>query len=105
MGYYIVTRAKDDGTFDLVKIDAKTNQETIVGNVADAQYPNGRESDEIVAERNRGFRNDKLAETDWWGNSDVTMTEAQRSYRAALRDLPTHSNWPNLSDSDWPTKP
>ena len=46
----------------------------LVGNVADAQYPNGRESDEIVAERNRGFRNDKLAETDWYKPSSTTMT-------------------------------
>ena len=105
MGAYTITRAKADGTFDLVKINAKTNEETIVGNVTDAQYPNGRESDEVVAERNRGFRNNKLAETDWWANSDVTMTEAQRAYRVALRDLPTHSNWPNLTDDDWPTEP
>jgi len=27
------------------------------------------------------------------------------TYRQALRDLPTHENWPNLEDADWPTKP
>ena len=27
------------------------------------------------------------------------------TYRQALRDLPTHDNWPNLGDDDWPTKP
>lgn len=105
MGSYTITQAKDDGTFDLVEIDLKTNQETIVGNVSDAQYPNGQESNDEVAERNRVFRNDRLTETDWWANSDVTMTEAQRTYRQALRDLTSHANWPNLSDSDWPTKP
>ena len=105
MGSYTITRAKDDGTFDLVEIDLKTNQETIVGNVSDAQYPNGQESNDEVAERNRMFRNDRLTETDWWANSDVTMTEAQRTYRQALRDLTSHANWPNLNDSDWPTKP
>ena len=46
-----------------LKIDTKTNEETIIGNVTDAQYPNGRESDDEVSERNRSFRNDKLAET------------------------------------------
>jgi len=105
MGSYTVTRAKDDGTFDLVEIDLKTNQETIVGNVSDAQYPNGRESNDEVAARNRSFRNERLAETDWWAGSDVTMTEAQRTYRQALRDLTSHANWPHLNDSDWPTKP
>jgi len=105
MGSYTITRAKDDGTFDLVEIDLKTNQETIVGNVSDAQYPNGQESNDEVAERNRMFRNDRLTETDWWANSDVTITEAQRTYRQALRDLTSHANWPHLNDSDWPTKP
>jgi len=33
------------------------------------------------------------------------MTSAQTTYRTALRDLPTHSNWPHLEDDDWPTKP
>ena len=27
MGAYTITRAKDDGTYDLVKIDLKTNEE------------------------------------------------------------------------------
>lgn len=105
MGSYTITRAKDDGTYDLVSIDTKTNEETIVGNITDPEYPNGRESDEEVADRNRMFRNDKLAETDWWANSDITMTEAQRAYRVALRDLPSHSNWPHLNSEDWPVKP
>ena len=105
MGAYTITRAKGDGTFDLVKIDTKTNEETIVSNVTDPQYPNGKESDEEVAERNRSFCNDKLAETDWGADLDVTMTEAQRAYRTALRDLTSHANWPDLDAADWPTKP
>ena len=27
------------------------------------------------------------------------------TYRTALRNLPSHSNWPHLADSDWPTEP
>jgi hypothetical protein len=27
------------------------------------------------------------------------------TYRQALRDITTHADWPNLADSDWPTKP
>ena len=61
--------------------------------------------DTNAAQSNRSQRNNLLQETDWWAVSDRTMTSAQTTYRAALRDLPTHSNWPNLEDNDWPTKP
>ena len=61
--------------------------------------------DAAKAENNRGTRNAKLAETDWTAMSDVTMADNMKTYRQALRDLPTHKNWPNLEDADWPTKP
>lgn len=53
----------------------------------------------------RNLRETLLAETDWWAMSDRTMTAEQTAYRQALRDITTHANWPNLADSDWPTKP
>ena len=61
----------------------------------------------------RNKRNILLAETDWMGNSDVTMSNDWKTYRQALRDITTHSNWPNLKvpdmdgsgDNDWPVKP
>jgi len=59
----------------------------------------------ILANTLRSQRNELLAETDWMSGSDVTMADNWKTYRQALRDLPTHSNWPNLEDSDWPTKP
>ena len=61
--------------------------------------------DANTASANRSTRDSKLAETDWTGMSDVTMSSDMTTYRQALRDLPTHSNWPNLEDADWPTKP
>ena len=61
--------------------------------------------DTSAAESNRSQRDRLLTETDWWAVSDRTMTSAQTTYRTALRDLPTHSDWPHLEDSDWPTKP
>jgi hypothetical protein len=53
-----------------------------------------------------------LAETDWMGNSDVTMSNAWKTYRQALRDLPASSD-PKLdsnggldmSSVTFPTKP
>ena len=35
----------------------------------------------------REERNVKLAETDWWALSDLTMTDAQKKYRQDLRDI------------------
>ena len=54
---------------------------------------------------NRNLRFKLLHGTDWTGASDVTMTPAMRTYRQALRDITTHANWPDLEESDWPTKP
>ena len=53
-----------------------------------------------------------LAETDWMGNSDVTMSSAWTKYRQDLRDLPASSD-PKLdsngaldmSSVKFPTKP
>jgi len=53
----------------------------------------------------RATRDSKLAETDWHGMSDVTMSSEMTTYRQALRDLPTHKNWPNLEDANWPVAP
>lgn len=58
-----------------------------------------------LEKRHRNIRNMFLSATDWWAMSDRTMTAAQTTYRQALRDITDHSNWPNLSKSDWPTKP
>jgi hypothetical protein len=61
--------------------------------------------DANTATSNRNTRDAKLSETDFYALSDVTMSDTMATYRQALRDLPDHSNWPNLEDADWPTKP
>ena len=61
--------------------------------------------DASTAKGHRNTRASLLAETDFYALSDVTMADAMTTYRQALRDLPSHSNWPDLEDSDWPTKP
>jgi hypothetical protein len=61
--------------------------------------------DANTAAGHRSTRDSKLAETDWTAMSDVTMADNMKTYRQALRDLPTHENWPNLEDADWPTAP
>jgi len=59
----------------------------------------------LTATSNRNTRDNLLSDTDFYALTDVIMNASMTSYRQALRDITTHSNWPNLSDSDWPTKP
>ena len=61
--------------------------------------------DEAIASSNRAKRDELLLETDRYGLSDMTMTAEMTTYRQALRDLPTHANWPSLGDDAWPVKP
>jgi hypothetical protein len=53
----------------------------------------------------RTKRDSLLAETDWTGMSDVTMSAEMATYRQALRDITTHANFPNLAEEDYPVKP
>ena len=54
----------------------------------------------------RWKRNDKLTETDFYGYSDVTMSDDMKAYRKALRDLPaTLNNTTVLQTITWPDKP
>lgn len=48
-------------------------------------------------------RNKRIAETDWWASSDLTMTAEQTAYRQALRDIT--STYTSLDDVVWPVKP
>jgi hypothetical protein len=76
------------------------------GTKAEQEAAYQAELDELAAQGNRSIRDGLIAETDWWALPDSpTMTDAQTTYRQALRDITTHSNWPHLEDSDWPTKP
>ena len=80
---------------DDAELGTKAEQETAYQATLDANTAAGH----------RATRDTKLAETDFYALSDVTMSSEMTTYRQALRDLPTHENWPNLEDSDWPTKP
>ena len=58
----------------------------------------------------RQERDRRIAETDWWAGKDVTMSQARKDYRQALRDLPSTAEpqldeQGNLTNVTWPTKP
>ena len=69
----------------------------------EAAYQARLDADKATA--NRATRDSKLAETDFYALSDVTMSAEMTTYRQALRDITAHENWPNLEEADWPTKP
>ena len=51
----------------------------------------------------RRERDNLLAATDWTANSDVTMSDAMKTYRQMLRDIPASNTV--YDDVDWGTKP
>lgn len=51
----------------------------------------------------RAERDRRIAETDWWASSDLTMTAEQTAYRQALRDIT--ESYSSLDDVVWPVKP
>ena len=51
----------------------------------------------------RAERNQRLANTDWWASSDLTMTAEQTAYRQALRDIT--NTYTSLDDVVWPEEP
>ena len=74
-----------------------------------------------VATRNRAERDKRLAACDWVVTkaleSGGSVPSAWVTYRTALRDITTHSNWPNIrysnnnidgsegNSGDWPVEP
>ena len=51
----------------------------------------------------REERNKRIADTDWWASSDLTMTAERTAYRQALRDIT--NTYTALDDVVWPVKP
>tara|TARA_R100000951_G_C2640912_1_gene180927 strand:+ start:1465 stop:1902 length:438 start_codon:yes stop_codon:yes gene_type:complete len=79
-----------DGVATVLTGDAKQ--------AANEVFQAGLELEDLRQERNR-----RIAETDWWANSDLTMTAEQTAYRQALRDIT--DTYTSLDDVVWPTKP
>ena len=72
---------------------------------ADQEAAHQAKLDGRVAQENRMKRDELLSATDYFALTDVTMDAAMTTYRQALRDITSHSNWPNLNEGDFPTKP
>lgn len=82
--------------------NAKTGTTSIV-DLTSEEIESRKLTDEQAWISLRLTRNFKLAETDWWASSDLTMSDAQKDYRKALRDLPANTSDPK--SPTWPSKP
>jgi len=79
--------------------DANAEEIAYMKNLKDGKFD--RSLDNLRVQRNI-----LLTETDWWGASDNTMTDAQKKYRQDLRDLTTGLDTVEKVNSvTWPTKP
>ena len=75
---------------------ARDNEEAAWANAAPAR----------ALEELRSKRNTLLAETDYLALSDVTLSDNMKTYRQALRDLPSGKDTvEKCEDATWPTKP
>ena len=112
-GYKTVVRngvAQDDNNnwvYAWVERDmfADTTEDGVTTTKAEHESAYQANLDVEAAKNVRSKRDTLLAETDWTGLSDVTMSAEMTTYRQALRDITGHANFPYLEDADWPTKP
>ena len=88
---------------DGVSIQLTADEETARDN-EEAAWAAG-EDDRALASM-RDDRNRLLADTDWYGVSDLTMSADMTTYRQNLRDLPAgKTTKAHVDAATWPTKP
>jgi|TARA_R110001606_G_scaffold390423_1_gene557361 hypothetical protein len=81
-----------------------TSEEIIVLNNKDTEWNNNALNRAL--ETLRFKRNNLLDKTDWTSNSDVTMSSDMKTYRQALRDLPSGKDTVDkCKNAVFPTKP
>ena len=80
-----------------------TDEEGTVHTKAEQEAAYTANKDAEAAASVRAERDKLLAETDWMGMSDVTMSAEWATYRQALRDVPSQAGFPN--NVTFPTKP
>ena len=78
-----------------------TDAEETARDAEEATWAAG-EDDRALASM-REDRNRRLADTDWYAVSDLTMSADMTTYRQDLRDLPASTA--DSEDVVWPTKP
>ena len=82
-----------------------TDEDGVTTTKAEHEAAYQADLDAKAAESVRTQRDKLLADTDWHGLSDVTMSAEMTAYRQALRDITDHANFPDLEEADWPVAP
>lgn len=77
--------------------NALTGEATVVDYTAEEQaaYDDYNSTEKITArklEQIKEIRTERLKETDWMANSDVTMSDAWKTKRQAWRDIPQNNS-------------
>jgi len=81
-----------------------TAEEEVLRDAEEKTWSDGALDRALVDLRDK--RNSLLTETDWWGASDNTMTDAQKKYRQDLRDITAGLDTVDKVNAVvWPTKP
>jgi len=81
-----------------------TAEEETARDAEEAAWAAGEDARALASMREQ--RNRLLAETDWYGVSDLTMSADMTTYRQALRDLPSgKTTKADVDGATWPTKP
>jgi hypothetical protein len=83
--------------------DAKDKDGNVVETKEEQEKTYQAKLDATEADGARTRRNELLAETDFHALDDSpAMSDEMKTYRQALRDLPSHSDWPYVSFPDRP---
>ena len=83
------------------KVVPLTAEEETARDAEEKEWADGAPVREMEMIRNR--RDGLLTETDWMALGDVTMSDAWKTYRQLLRDIPASNT--TYADVTWPTKP
>lgn len=80
-----------------------TDSEGTVTTAADNETAYKARIDSEAAAKIRLVRNEKLSKTDWTQLNDSTVADTWKTYRQALRDVPSSSGFPH--NVTWPEEP
>mgnify|MGYP001424930644 CR=1 FL=1 len=105
LGDYVLVKATE--VTQEITSGKKRGSTTVVGdkdnNTVTVTYTAVDQTDSEQWATIRVERDTKLMASDWMANSDVTMSNAWKTYRQQLRDLPASESDPD--DITWPTEP
>tara|TARA_R110000824_G_scaffold12206_1_gene53453 strand:- start:107 stop:595 length:489 start_codon:yes stop_codon:yes gene_type:complete len=97
-------------------LDGKVYTRRVVNMTSNERAAMVTATNAATAQRNRSERDKRLACCDWVVTKALeaggSVPSAWVTYRTALRNIPTHANWPNLASpdmqgngGDWPSEP